>query len=155
MQKKRRTIGSQLETISGNLRHKINTGKLLLASGDGVFICGSFAAMKRATGYAVLSARAEDDVCTGLNLVESAILVVHHLQNNDLMSSNYIIAIDRLVSRHQVAMEEYATSVKAAIKEKDFDRKDIMYSRYLCSKDLVNFYRHKIKSKSNGIVEKR
>lgn len=155
MRSAKRAIRAQLSTISDSLQHKIVTGKLLLSGGEGSFICGAFVAMKREAGFAVLSSRTENDVCDGLILVESAILIAFHMQNNDIMASNYVIGIDALISRHQLAMKEHSGSVKVAIKEKDFERKDIMYSRYLYAKDRVAFYRRKIQSKSDGIVEKR
>lgn len=155
MRSTKSVMRTQLTAISDSLKHKIVTGELLLSAKGGSFMCGAFAAMKRETGYAVRSVHTGNDVCDGLILVESAILVAFYRQNNNIMASNYIIGIDALISRHQMAMKEHSFSVKAAIKEKDFNRKDIMYSRYLYAKDRVAFYRRKIKSKSDGIVEKR
>lgn len=155
MSKRKRAFRAQLQTISGSLKHKADAGILLFSHGKNSFVCGAFTAAKTEAGYTVWSDRSTDAVCEGLQLVESAILVAHHMQRNDIMTSNYIISVDALITRHLRAMEIHSHSVKMAVKSGDFERKDIMYARYLFAKDRVTFYRRKIKSKSNGIVKKR
>lgn len=155
MKSKKRIIKSQLDTISGNLQRKFDNGSLVIAEGRDSFACGRFTVSKDESGYKVTSSRAVNAVCEGLTLVESAILVAVNSQKNDFMASDYIVALDGVFSRYMRAMEAHSHSVKMAIKEHNYEQKDIMYSRYLFAKDRVAFYRHKIKSKSNIIVEKR